>query len=82
MGCYGNVEVTAMSELHNVFDVSSNPPCHREYRRRQGRYAKSKLQKTVSFVETEPLNVHQSTITHTHTHTHTHILLAALIFPK
>ena len=42
--------------------------------RRQGRYAKSKLQKTASFIEVEPLIVYQGT--------HTYILLAALIFPK
>ena len=42
--------------------------------RRQGRYAKLKLQKTASFIEVEPLNVHQST--------QTYILLAALTFPK
>jgi hypothetical protein len=39
---------------------------------RQGRYAKSKLQKTTSYVEVEPLNVPQST--------NTYILLAAFIF--
>jgi len=42
--------------------------------RRQGRYAKSKIQKTAPFIEVEPLNSHQST--------QTYILLAALIFPK
>jgi hypothetical protein len=42
--------------------------------RRQGRYTKSKLQKTTPLIETNPHNVHQST--------HTHILLAALIFSK
>jgi hypothetical protein len=55
--------------------LSSDPPRHREFRegwRRQRRYAKSKLQKTASFIEVEPLNFSQST----------HILLAALIFPK
>jgi hypothetical protein len=41
---------------------------------RQGRYAKSKLQKTASFIEVEPLNVYLST--------HTYVLLAALTFPK
>jgi hypothetical protein len=33
---------------------------------RQGRYAKSKLQKTASFIEVTALNVHHSTHTHTH----------------
>jgi len=42
--------------------------------KRQGRYAKSKLQKTTSFTEVKPLNVHHST--------HTYGLLATLIFPK
>ena len=41
---------------------------------RQGRYAKSKLQKTASFIEVTTLNVHQST--------HIYVLLAALIFPQ
>jgi hypothetical protein len=31
--------------------------------RRQGRYAKSKLQKTASVIEVDPLNVYQSTHT-------------------
>ena len=42
--------------------------------RRQGRYTKSKLQQTISFIEVEPLNVYQNT--------HTYVLLAVLIFPK
>jgi hypothetical protein len=39
-----------------------------------GRYAKSKLQKTASLIEVEPLNIYQST--------RNYVLLAALIFPK
>jgi len=52
---------------------SSSQGISREWRW-QGRYAKSKLHKTVSFIEVKPLNVHQRT--------HTRVLLAVLIFPK
>jgi len=61
----------------SVTGRSSDPARPREYRGwwgRQGRYAKSKLQKTASFTEVKSLNVYRST--------RTHILLAALILPK
>ena len=47
---------------HVVPGLSSDPPRHTEYRwergkwRQEGNYAKSKLQKTASFVEVRPLN--------------------------
>ena len=46
-----------------VPSLSNDPPRRREYRggwRRQERYAKLKLQRTVSFIEAKPLNVYQS----------------------
>jgi hypothetical protein len=49
---------------HIVPGLSSGPPRHNEYRwgrRRQGSYAKSKLQKIACLIEVEPLNVYQST---------------------
>jgi hypothetical protein len=54
------------SDVHRHADtsgISSDPPSHREYRRREERYAKLKLRKTASFIEVKPLNVYQ--ITHT-----------------
>jgi hypothetical protein len=53
-----------MSELHNVSDLSSDLPIHREHRRRQGTDAKPTLQKTASFTEVNTLDVRQSTHTH------------------
>ena len=50
----------------SVPGLSSDPLRPKGYRegwRRQGRYAKSKLQKTASFIEVEPLNIYQSTHT-------------------
>jgi hypothetical protein len=57
--------------------LSSDPACAREYRwgwRRQGRYTKTKLQKTASVIAVEPLTLYQNT--------HKYFLLAALILPK
>jgi hypothetical protein len=74
--------ITIISTMYQLVpDLSSDPPRHKEYRGgwgRQGSYAKSKLQKTASFIEVKPLNIYQSR----HTHTHTNVLLVALIFPK
>ena len=59
----------AIKKTCSIPDLSSDPPRYREYPggggggRRQGRSAKSKLQKTAFFTEVKPLNVYQSTHT-------------------
>jgi len=60
-----NVIEGKIYDVYFVPGISSDPPRLREYRegggegwRRQGRYAKSKLLKTASFIEVETLNIY------------------------
>jgi hypothetical protein len=69
------------TELVGCTRLSSDPPSSQGVSsggggwRQQGRYVKTKLQKTVCFIVVESLDVPPE-------HTHTYILSAALILPK